>query len=310
MTVDLTLVEGIPKHLLPSNLVSIKLIKGGLNNRNLLLNSHQLLKIYLQRDEKNDPVRLRYLREKDALFALDKCTFAPRLLNSEEKNKKYYIKRQWVDGSTVTLNNLKKQPERIMIPLSSLHKCTYTSEGDYNYFDVIERYIKEYKLYYDLSAQKEVFFPQPEAIKSLYYNKRQIIRTFTQHKLSTRIHGDLVFSNIITPPKGDQSIFIDWEYATSGNPLIDLAYLFSQNNIPKESQRDCIVAYEEYSSIEIDLHLLEEYCILMNLMSALWYALQALRLDSIKGQELVPPVSNSDFRKMAQKAFLMLSLHQ
>ncbi len=310
MIIDLTLVEGIPKHLLPSNLVSIEVIQGGLNNRNLLLNSYQLLKIYLLRDEKNDPVYLRYLREKNALIALDKFAYAPRLLDSEETNRKYYIKRQWIDGSIITLDHFKNHPEMIMIPLSSLHKCTYISKGDYDYFDVIKRYIREYKLYYNLNTKEEVDFPQPEAIETFYSNKRRDIRKFIQHKLATRIHGDLVFSNIISPPEGNQCIFIDWEYTTIGNPLIDLAYLFTQNNVPKHSQKRFLAVYAEHSSIEVDLPLLGEYCILMNLMSALWYVLQALRLDSTKEQELKTLVPSSDFRKLAQKAFSKLSIDQ
>ena len=310
MIVDLTLVEGIPKHLLPSNLVSIEVIQGGLNNRNLLLNSYQLLKIYLLRDEKNDPVYLRYLREKDALIALDKFTYAPKLLNSEETDNKYYIKRQWVEGSTLTLDQCKSHPEKIMVPLSSLHKCTYVSKGDYDYFDVIERYIKDYKFQLNLTAKEEVSFPQPEAIETFYSNKRRDIRKFIQHKLLARIHGDLVFSNIISPPKTNHCVFIDWEYSTVGNPLIDLAYMFTQNDVPKDSQTNLLVAYEEYSSIKVDLLLLEEYSILMNLMSALWYVLQTLRLDSNKGQDLKSIDPSSNFRKLAQKAFSMLSIPQ
>jgi len=310
MIVDLTLVEGIPKQILPSNLVSIEVIQGGLNNRNLLLNSYQLLKIYLQRDEKNDPVYLRYLREKNALIALDRFAYVPKLLNSEETNKKYYIKREWVEGSTLTMDQCRSNPEKIMVPLSALHKCTYSSEGDYDYFDVIERYIKDYKFRHDLTTKEEVSFPKPEAIETYYSNKRRDIRNFVQHRLSTRIHGDLVFSNIISPPKTNHSVFIDWEYSTTGNPLIDLAYMFTQNDVPKDSQTNLLDVYEEHSSIEVDLQLLEEYCILMNLMSALWYVLQTLRLNSTEGQDLKHIDPSSDFRKLAQKAFSMLSIPQ
>ena len=310
MTVDLTLVDGIPKHILPSNLVSIEVIQGGSNNRNLLINSYQLLKIYLQRDEKNDPVYLRYLREKNALIALNRHNFAPKLLNSEETDNNYYIRRQWVGGSTLNLDHFRNYPDKIMTPLSSLHKCTYTSKGDYDYFTVIERYIRDYKRYYELTTEEEAVFPQPEAIKAFYTNKRRDIRQLIQPQLSTRIHGDLVFSNIISPLKGGNSIFIDWEYTTLGNPLIDLAYLFTQNEIPKNYQNDFLEVYEEHSSIKVDIPLLDEYCILMNLMSALWYVLQSLRLDSTKGQALVPLIPSSDFRKLAQQAFSELFIHQ
>jgi thiamine kinase-like enzyme len=304
MTLDLSLVKGVPRHILPENIDSIQIIEGGLNNRNLLLNSRELLKIYLERDEKNDPVYLRYLREKDALFALDKYAFAPRLLNSEETNRKYYIKRQWVDGSILTLDYFRNQPERIMIPLSSLHKNVYTSKGDYDYFDVIERYIQEYMILNDPTTKEKIHFPQPESIEKFYLLKNRYIRKFDQFNLSTRIHGDLIFSNIITPLKGEYCIFIDWEYTTSGNPLIDLAYLFTQNNIPKKSQNDFLAVYEEHSSIKIEKVLLGEYCLLMNLMSALWYVLQALRLDSTQ----TPVIPSSNFRKLAHTAFSKLPI--
>ena len=145
MDYDSDILEGIPKKILPEEIFSSYNIEGGLNNRNILINNSILIKNYLPRDEKNDPVYLRYLREKEALLTLGQFSYAPKLFQYHETDNKLYISRDWIEGVTLTQNELEIHLEDLVSSLISLHSNTHTSNGDYNYFDVIERYLREYK---------------------------------------------------------------------------------------------------------------------------------------------------------------------
>ena len=143
MVLDLTPIKDVPSHILPENIDTIQIIEGGLNNRNILINNIYLLKEYLQGDEKNDPVRLRYQRERSAFSELTNFKFIPEFINSYEKQTNFYIVRGWVDGNIYTLKDIERNPGYLITALSSLHSQQYTCEADYDYFDVIDRYLRE-----------------------------------------------------------------------------------------------------------------------------------------------------------------------
>ena len=98
-------------------------------------------------------------------------------------------------------------------------------------------------------------------------------------------------------------IFIDWEYSTLGDPLIDLAYIFTQNQLSQETRHNFLEIYEKLSHSQINLDHLEIYCNLMNLMSGLWYAIQAARIKSLSYQETEQDVSSADFINQALRIF-------
>ncbi len=303
MTIDLSLLEGIPEQVLPTNIKSIEEIKGGLNNRNILINNSHLVKEYLSRDEINDPVRLRFLREKEAFSVLKSREFIPNLVTLNENYDQYHLVRKWVEGRTLTLERIRSQPEIFVKALSKLHCERYSYQYDYDYFDVIKRYIREYKNH---SWPQNELLPKVETIESFFQTEQMKLKSLSEAFPITRIHGDLVFSNIIIPHTNNQCIFIDWEYTTSGIPLIDLAYFFTQNLIPKHTQERLIALYEDYCSIKVDLSQLYTYCNLMNLMSGLWYALQVLHLDSTKPTHAQNQISRSEFQQKAYQIFSKL----
>lgn len=303
MTLDLTPVQGIPKHILPDNIDSIQIIKGGLNNRNILINESYLLKEYLQRDEKNDPVSLRYLREKTVFTKLTNLKFLPKFLNSYEKENKLFIVRSWVEGNIFSLTDLEINPDTLVTTLSSLHSQQYTCEADYNYFNVITRYLREYK---HLSNRQQWDLPDLPSILSFYNQQKGKLIEFEKSEYLTRIHGDLVFSNIIYSHQ--KCILIDWEYTTYGDPLIDLAYLITQNSIPKKSENKLIRLYAHHNSIEIDPRRLSIYKSLMNLMSALWYALQVMRFSNKKLRHTEMDLSGTKFEELAKQRFSQLKI--
>jgi serine/threonine protein kinase len=146
MSNDYSQLKGIPKQLLPNKIHSIQVIKGGLNNRNILLNNSILIKNYLERDESNDPVYLRFLREKDAFQKLEQKNFLPKLLKTSESKDQLYLSRKWLDGDILSLSDIQENPQAVIYPLIQLHSESYFSEGDFEYFDVITRYLKEYQI--------------------------------------------------------------------------------------------------------------------------------------------------------------------
>jgi thiamine kinase-like enzyme len=303
MTLDLTPIHGFPKDILPEKIKSIQIIKGGLNNRNVLINGSYLLKEYLPRDEKNDPVRLRYFREKTALTSLTKFNFIPSFLISSEEEGKFFIARSWLEGRIMNPTILEQNVDNLVTTLSSLHKQRYSSETDYDYFDVIERYLREYQ---QRIKDQKIDFPDTESILSFYNLKREVLRASEVTSHLTRIHGDLVFSNIIY--SAQKCILIDWEYTTSGDPLIDLAYLITQNTIPLELEKRLINTYMQQYSLEIDPQRLAVYKNLMNLMSALWYALQSIRLFTSMRTHTELSISSSKYAELAKQSFSQLKI--
>ncbi len=303
MVLDLTLIKGVPRHILPEQINTIRTIKGGLNNRNILINETCLLKEYLQRDEKNDPVTLRYQREKTAFLELINFNFLPKFINSYEKQGVYFVVRSWVDGEIYSLKDMENNLYNLVTALSSLHSKQYTCIADYNYFDVIERYLRDYT---HLSKNRKWDLPDAITIQTFYDRKKEELVITDNSVPLTRIHGDLVFSNIINFQQN--CMIIDWEYTTYGDSLIDIAYLISQNSISQSLENRFIHLYEQHNSVVIDLPRLSIYKDLMNLMSALWYALQVIRFRSNTLKPTETDISIGKFEELAKQAFSQLDI--
>ncbi|MHA1945854.1 MAG: phosphotransferase [Candidatus Hodarchaeales archaeon] len=303
MVLDLTLIKGIPSHLLPKKIDTIQILEGGLNNRNILVNQSYLLKEYIQRDEKNDPVSLRYEREKTAFSELINFNFIPKFINSYEKQGVYFIVRSWVEGEIYCLRDMEHNLDNLVTALSSLHNKQYTCEADYNYFDVIDRYLREYTL---LSKELKWDLPDAIPIRTFYDRKKKDLVISDNSAPLTRIHGDLVFSNIISFQQN--CTLIDWEYSTYGDSLIDIAYLITQNSIPQTLENNLVHFYEQHNSVVIDLARLSIYKDLMNLMSALWYALQVIRFRSNTLNHTGTDISIGKFEELARQAFVKLDI--
>jgi thiamine kinase-like enzyme len=303
MVLDLSPLKDVPKHLLPEHINTIQIVKGGLNNRNILINDTYLLKEYLQRDEKNDPVNLRYQREKTAFSELIDFYFIPKFINSYEKQGEFFIVRNWVEGEIYSLTDMENNLDNLVEALSSLHSKQYTCSADYNYFDVIERYIREYK---PLSKIQKWNLPDTITIQTFYDRKKEELVRSDNYAPLTRIHGDLVFSNIVNFKQ--KCTLLDWEYTTNGDSLIDIAYLITQNSIPQALEKSLVHLYEQHNSIVIDLARLSIYKDLMNLMSALWYALQIIRFRSNTLTQTGTDISIGKFEELAKQAFSQLDI--
>lgn len=278
MNIDKSLIRDFPDKLLPKNIFSIKNVVGGYNNENILINDSILIKKFQQQDEKNDPVYKRFIRELTCLKTYDDNKHVPTLIDFYENDKNQYISRNWIKGSPLNENTLKNNIKRLVNSLLSIHSIKNQSKADFDYFDIIRRYVVEYKLILpDLQEKNEQFSILPQ-IATLEDVSKSILESFGNilTNRSSRIHGDLVFSNIILDNSSNLT-FIDWEYSTLAHPMIDIAYLISQNNVNKELASKIISTYSELSLNIENTFLLGKLIDSMNIMSGLWYAIHAGR---------------------------------
>jgi len=215
----------------------------------------------------------------------------------------FFIGRSWVEGEIYSLKNLEHNLDNLVVALSSLHSKRYTCLADYNYFDVIERYLREYK---PLSKNQKWDLPDTVTIQTFYDLKKKELVISDISAPMTRIHGDLVFSNIINFQQN--CTLIDWEYTTYGDSLIDIAYLVTQNSIPQTLENMLVHLYEQHNSVVINLPQLSIYKDLMNLMSALWYALQVIRFRSNTLNHTGTDISIGKFEELARQAFSQLDI--
>ena len=295
------LLTKIPPVLLPEEITSVRLIKGGLNNRNILINDEWLIKEYLIRDESYDPVFLRFVREKESLNLLKGNNHAPFLLNYYDNENNYFIVRKWVEGQPFSTIHVQNHMKSLIDAIISIHGLTASTSGDFHYFDVIKRYLQGYK---HISSLNNLFTKLPQYDQIDHYFSEQYSQIRESYHI-VRIHGDLVLSNIILTRDKKDVVFIDWEYSTLGDPLIDLAYLLSQNQISSDVQRGIIGNYERKLNVQVDHAELRLYYDLMILMSGLWYAIHASRLYSLFHDD-----SSREFVRLALDQFKMLNLSE
>ena len=104
-------------------------------------------------------------------------------------------------------------------------------------------------------------------------------------------------------------VFIDWEYSTLGDPLIDLAYLITQNELSANIQKLITDSYTTKVKIPNydDLYI---YCKLMNLMSGLWGFLQASRIEQMPLEERKGHPPSEEFLKLGLKQFREINLNK
>ncbi len=308
---NLPLLKNIPKSLLPKEITTIRLVEGGFNNKNVLINNSLLFKEFLVRDESNDPVSLRYRREKECLSVLAQNENIPQLLNFLEDSHHYFIIREWVDGSPLQIGDISSYITHITSALATIHSHSIPLSADFDYFDVIRHYLREYKkLLFPYSNSNSILSQLPlySLLNRFFDNRFKQIQKIDSEKALGRIHGDLVLSNLILTKNKKKIVFIDWEYSTLADPLIDLAYLISQNNLPVQVQKTIIESYEVHLDFHIDHTKLRVYCDLMDLMSGLWYAIHAARLKLMPFSERKTHPPYQDFITLAIKTFHALNL--
>jgi len=310
---DLTsnLLSEIPTTMLPKEITSVQLIEGGFNNHNVLMNGNYLIKKYLQQDESNDPIYSRFIREKEALTLLKHDPFTPKLLKYYNKPPKFYIARNWIEGTPISIKQVHSHVNEFIKGILSFQKANKATSGDFYYFDVISRYLRQYSqiLANDYPKTIEIHhLPNYHKVDQYYQKQLCRLQSFNQIEQVARLHGDLVLSNIIKRTNKDKLMFIDWEYSTLGDPLIDLSYFLTQNHLPKNTQNLIIECYQTLTGFELNINKLKVYNNMMKLMSALWYSIHAFKLKYKYHNHLKSISSVSESMNLAINNFKSLNL--
>ena len=294
MSSQFNLLNNIPADMLPQKIFSAKLIKGGMNNQNILVNDSLLIKKFCKRDESNDPMKDRFFREVEVLKQLNHQSYSPVLLNYVYKDDELIFSRNWIEGCPITIEQIMDDSHLLLLlakMLAGVHKNTFITSFDYDYFDVIRRYLKEYRIidakYINQTNTKEFAnLPSYNSLKDYFSNQLNGIKKEGHEEKSVRIHGDLVFSNILLEVKSKQMILIDWEYSTAGSLYMDLAYFLTLNPFTKSLERQFITLYEKEGEKTINDQTLSQYNNMMNLMTGLWYIIHSIRIFESKIKEL------------------------
>lgn len=105
-------------------------------------------------------------------------------------------------------------------------------------------------------------------------------RTFAQ------LHGDLSAGNILWA--GDAVWLLDWEYARQGDPAEELAYLLTEQELPRERWDVLRDAYIAAGGLPGVWERLPAYLPLVTLDSALWWA------DYLRARD-VDPATHAEF---------------
>ncbi len=67
-------------------------------------------------------------------------------------------------------------------------------------------------------------------------------------------HNDLWTSNLVLQDETEKLYICDWEYATMGDPLFELAYFIESANLSKEQEKVFLDAYGEYDELFLIRH--------------------------------------------------------
>lgn len=273
------LIKNIPKELLPEEVFSLQLIEPGLNNKNYLVNRFTLVKEYLSHQETIDPARNRYYREKEALLILKDNPHVPQFLQGIDQDGQYFLARKWVEGNVLTLDRIQISAKQVVDALIAIHSVKVPSEASeishltsLDYFQVIPEYIQAYRSNY-LQGKIPEHMPSPERIEQTLQNSLEKVNPNHLQKPQVLLHGDLILSNILITKT--QAVLIDWEYSAVGSPLIDLAYLISQNDIPHETQGQIMQYYQQKVDFTLKIQEIQGVRILLTIMSGLWYSMKA-----------------------------------
>ncbi len=67
-------------------------------------------------------------------------------------------------------------------------------------------------------------------------------------------HNDLWTSNLVLQDETEKLYICDWEYATMGDPLFELAYFIESANLSNEQEKVFLDAYGEYDELFLIRH--------------------------------------------------------
>ncbi|MFH1254746.1 MAG: choline/ethanolamine kinase family protein [bacterium] len=201
---------------------------------------------------------------------------APKILYSDPKNGT--LVSAFIKGETLSAETACKQTrlEKIVKVLKKCHSITFKKD-----FETTSIYEKIRKMISVSHSYKDSFISHEESKSALILLNQ--IETFfceKEKKYEGLCHCDLFPRNFIDD--GKQLWLIDWEYATWGNILFDLASLCIELDLDTEKTKNVLELYfgptwqENYLAFKL-------MCAIFNLRNAFWYDIRGKDFEVIDG---------------------------
>ncbi|MFH0898662.1 MAG: choline kinase family protein [bacterium] len=257
---------------LPS--ISLQELHGGLTNTSFVATYKK--KSFVVRLGKENPESLGINRLRE--IACHKCAaqigIAPTILYSDPTSGT--LISSFIHGKTLTATDVctNTHLEKIVSLVKKCHAIPFKKE-----FETCSVYQPIREMLSRSMAYKNSFISdkQAEKIKSAL-NKIEAHFQEKEKTFAGLCHCDLLAGNFIDD--GTKLWLIDWEYASWGNILFDLASLCIESNFDEEKTKKTLQLYfgQTWHNHYFDFKLV---CTIFNLRNALWYDLRGKEIEVI-----------------------------
>ncbi|UOE63356.1 phosphotransferase [Mycoplasmopsis bovis] len=171
--------------------------------------------------------------------------FVPKLINDDETK----VEWEFIKGDEPKLSDEN---------LIKIAKYLYTIHHSKLKFPP-SNHAARVKKYRKILSEKNV------NIKALNDFYRNVNKTLSNMRTDIPCHNDLWTSNLVLQDETEKLYICDWEYATMGDPLFELAYFIESANLSKEQEKVFLDAYGEYDELFLIRHKM-----LVNYLVILW----------------------------------------
>lgn len=209
-----------------------------------------------------------------------KIGIAPKILYSDAKTGTLisaFIKGETLSAETASEKN---RLEKIVQILKKCHSIKFKKD-----FETSSIYEKIRKMISLSISYKDSFFTHEESKNALtILNQIEAYLREKEKKYEGLCHCDLFPRNFIDD--GKQLWLIDWEYATWGNILFDLASLCIELGLDIQKTETVLAQYfgQTWQENYLDFKLM---CAIFNLRNAFWYDIRGKELEVIDGFSMI-----------------------
>ncbi|MDJ1645590.1 phosphotransferase [Mycoplasma sp. M5725] len=176
--------------------------------------------------------------------------FVPKLMKNDEN----FIEWEFIEGENPIMN------DENIIKIAEQLKEIHNSKLKFPKFNIKGR-VKEYL---KILSAKNINIPKLNE----YYLK--INKILANMKKDTPCHNDLWPVNMIK--RGDEILFVDWEYATMNDKHFDLAYFIETSKLSDEQETLFLNTYGDYN-----YEYVLQNKILVNYLVVLWVNSQPIK---------------------------------
>jgi len=171
----------------------------------------------------------------------------------------HWLVTEYIDGINLTLSS-HSLDQKIKIACQLMAKCHQLTAKPLE--------LSPKKISHDLIRNSH--FSSQQQITLLHLANQLIPRLKSTNKMVC-CHGDLNFSNLLID-KTENAYLVDFECACIASAEYDLAMFIAVNVLTKKQASMIIDQYQYYSSIKIDLSLVDAFLSFCYILNGLWYA--------------------------------------